>query len=105
MWHHAEYIALFIANAGDVFDSSVGITVLGDISFFIAITEQHLIIFVDLLEGSIIAIKTAFSVCNRNFYGLSDIEFRCDHRLVSFATQVYVLADELVIVIMQQSTW
>ena len=63
--HHAEDVAVEIAEAGNVIAGAVGICSLSDLAVLIAITKNDLIVFHQLMVCRVIASVIALSVSNR----------------------------------------
>ena len=60
--HEAENISLAITNAGDVFDRTVWICFRYNFAARVAVTENHLSIFVKLPQRFLVGKKTSFAV-------------------------------------------
>jgi hypothetical protein len=46
MRHHPEYVALFVADASDVFSRAIRVCFIRDFAFCVTISEDHLVVFV-----------------------------------------------------------
>lgn len=92
MRHHTHHVSGCVADTGDITQGSIGIGFGIYHTIGIAVTEQHLVIGFELVESGFIGEITPFTVSNRNFQGFIN----------SFAFEVNILTNELLISIAQQ---
>src|SRR5581483_2178564 len=77
--HHTEYVSCFIADAGNISEGAIGVSVGSDHPMFVAIAIDHLSIGFQLVERLLIRIIAAFAMGNGDLEGLT---------LVSLSTQI-----------------
>jgi hypothetical protein len=90
VWHHSEYIAVFITDAGNIPKSTIGISFPSDPAALIAIAIDDLVIILQVVEGLLIGIVATFAM---SYWYLENILFR--------VLDKNILADELLVDVSQ----
>ena len=71
MRHEAENVPIFIANAGDVLQRTVGIGFFGNVPLAVRIPHQDLMVLIQFLDGRVIREIIAFTVSDGDFQDLA----------------------------------
>src|SRR6266851_5038112 len=103
MGHHAEDVALAVADAGDVAGGAVRIRLARDPSFDVAVSEDDLPIALELVEGRVIGVVVPLAVRDRRAQDVAFGETRRERRVCFFGAQADVAADEAQMLVAHQS--
>jgi hypothetical protein len=71
MWHHTHYVSGSVADASNVTAGSVGASFFADGSIGFAVSKQHLVIGLKLIEQLFGPMVATLTVCNRDLVNLS----------------------------------
>ena len=95
--HHTKYIALPVADTGNVMHGTVGIGGPGYIAFLIAIAIDDLPVHFQFFQRGLVRKIPSFTMCHRNFKGRALVGGTLLHK--------YILTHELLVTVAQQNAW
>ena len=104
MRHHAQDVAPLVADAGDIFQRSVGIGFRGNLPLRSCIAEDHLLALVQLLQRGLVAEVIPLAMPDGHLQHLARSQSLGEGRSAAFHPQVDRLADVLQAAVAQQDS-
>lgn len=104
MGHHTKNVFGSIADAGDVVQGAVGVGLVGNVPIFIAVTEEHLSVRLDLRQRLFIAVEATFTVGDGHTKDFVGIDFTGSYEVCVTGFEVYVFAIEFHVGVAEQRT-
>src|SRR5215813_11094160 len=93
MRHHAEHVAAFTADASDVLERSVGISLRRDLSLFVTVAEDDPLLALESGQRLSIAEVVPFHMTNWDLEHIALRTLICEWRLGGVDAQEHLPAD------------
>ena len=94
MRHHAQNIAPFVDDAGDVAYRAIRIRLIGYVAFAVTISENNLIVAFQCLQRLVVGEVASFPVGDGNTQNLALLASICEKGSGIFHTQMNKLSNE-----------